>query len=410
MKKRLQAALDENESLRARIARLEESVLDKQTDCEEDFSEDDTDVMTVDKMSENHDEPAVPRNDVSLLTTMSSWTLSTINIPECTPSEGESEIDKRAYEYWKDTFISSIRLINATDELTLFGLFKVKAGPKLREIYQTTVSVPEMSSEITNPFSNAMERLDEYFGSRTYILAQRGKLMNMAQAPTEQSIQFVRRVGTAAKLCNYTDEEEMEAVVRVITKGALDARVRVLAHRNWVRQGSMKDLIDLVRDRELEKANEEEFQRSHSQQECKTIAAFSQQPRQTQNNYRSNFSENWRFGLRGRHGSYRGRGRGLPNRGFQHNRVHGSGNNCWRCGSIYHHPNQCPVIQKVCRNCGKVGHIARVCSEAVGQAGPSGSRKRRNELREEAVNSKIAAIEDAGDMKDEVREVEDVSS
>lgn len=405
----MRAALEENDSLRARIAQLEESMPDGHDD---DSEEDHSNVVAVDKLSENHDELAVARNDSNLLSTMSSWTLSTINIPECTPSQGEDEIDKRAYEYWKDTFVSSIKLINVTDELVLFGLFKVKAGSKLREIYQTTVSDPGMSNEISCPFSNAMERLDEYFGSRTYILAQRGKLMNMTQTPTETSIQFVRRVGTAAKLCNYTEEEEMEAVVRVMTKGAMDARVRVLAHRNWVKQGSMKDLIDLVRDRELERANEEEFQRSHRVEETKAIAALSQQPRefprQTQN-YRPNLSENWRFGFRGRHGSNRGRGRGLPNRGFQHNRSYAPTNNCWRCGSVYHQANQCPVIPKVCRNCGIKGHIARVCSEVPGQMWQSGPRKRHNVVKEEAISPKIAATEDVGDRKEEVREIEEVS-
>ena len=97
--------------------------------------------------------------------------------------------------------------------------------------------------------------------------------MSMFQTSTETSIDFVRRVGSAAKLCEYTVGKEMEAIVRIITKGAFDSRVRILAHRNWVKDGSMKDLIDLVRDHEVEKLNEEEFQRSRGSREVSTIAS-----------------------------------------------------------------------------------------------------------------------------------------
>lgn len=58
------------------------------------------------------------------------------------------------------------------------------------------------------------------------------------------------------------------------------------------------------------------------------------------------------------------------------------------------------MIQKVCRNCGIMGHIARVCSRVAQPM--SGPRKRPNELTEHENNPKIAAIE--GEMKDEVRE------
>ncbi|XP_062556581.1 uncharacterized protein LOC134221407 [Armigeres subalbatus] len=224
---------------------------------------------------------------------MNNWTLGTLNIPECVPTEGESEIDKRAYEFWKETLVASLQLVNSADERAKFGVFRIKAGAKLREIFNTTESTPGMPDERSEPFSNAIARLDDYFGSRAYILSQRGKLMNLCQSQTESSIEFVRRVANAAKLCNYGVDEEMEAVVRVITKSANDSRIRVLAHRNWVRHGTMKDLIDLVRDRELEKANEEEFQRAHSNSDTATLALVSRSPQQVHGST-GNFRGNWR--------------------------------------------------------------------------------------------------------------------
>lgn len=75
--------------------------------------------------------------------------------------------------------------------------------------------------------------------------------MMMCQIDKENSIEFARRVVSVTKLCDYRPDDEMEAVVRAITKCAIDGRVLVLAHRNWVKQGSMKDFIDLVREIDL---------------------------------------------------------------------------------------------------------------------------------------------------------------
>lgn len=395
----LMAALEKNNSLRERSVQLADDPM---------FSAE-TQPPSSSTMREDF---GATRNESLLVTTLSNWTLSNIYIPECTPLDGEGEIDKRAFDYWKDIFHSSIKIVNATDEQTMFGLFKIKAGPKLRDIFFTTVSGPGMSCEATAPFSNAMERLNDYFGSRTNILAQRGKLMSLSQNATENSMQFVRRVSTAAKLCNYTDDEEMEAVVRVITKGALDSRVRVLAHRNWVKQGSMKDLIDLVRDRELEKANEEEFQRNHGKVEVAKVAAISQQPYGTPWQSQGNFRPNLRFGGQrsvrgfGRGGGRGfGRGRSAVSRNHIRNYESGSVNNCWRCGSIFHHPYQCPGMQKVCHNCGRMGHIARICPSIKNQAAHPNLLKRRNEFKEEAIDTKIAVIEkeEDEDITSEVR-------
>lgn len=348
--------------------------------------------------------------DESIQSQMNSWTLGSLNIPECVPSAGEVEIDKQAFEYWKDILVSSLQLVNAADEQTKYGVFKIKSGPKLREIFRATSTTPGMPDEQNEPFSNAIARLDEYFGSRTYTLSQRGKLMMMSQLDSESSINFVCRVGSAAKVCNYGPDEEMEAVVRVITKNANDSRVRVLAHRNWVKQGSMKDLIDLVRDREIEKSNEEAFQRTHNPQRDTIKVSAVSQDRTEFRGHREPFNSNWhaRGSYRGIHRNGRG-GHGNLRGNFHQQMV----TNCWRCGSVFHRASTCFAIDKNCRVCGRMGHIARACASRGGSNQPNNQTrgvKRLADQDDSGVEKKIAAIEDtkAEPLDTKVREDEDI--
>lgn len=41
----------------------------------------------------------VTKDESLLLSTTNNWTLGTLNISECVPSEGQTEIDERAFEY-----------------------------------------------------------------------------------------------------------------------------------------------------------------------------------------------------------------------------------------------------------------------------------------------------------------------
>lgn len=157
--------------------------------------------------------------------------------------------------------------------------------------------------------------------------------------------------------------------MRTVTKGATDSRVRTLAHRNWVSQRSLKDLIDAVRDWEVEQSNENDFQRS---QRVATIAAVAQGPNdrfKPPNEFKMRNAVQWHSDSRrtGWHNEERrsnfrsgSRGRG----GFrQVNPNSQSNSRCCRCGSIYHMEAECRMKHKVCNSCGKLGHISRVCRD-----------------------------------------------
>lgn len=324
----------------------------------------------------------------TLLSRVNNMSLSSMNIPECKPSEGEMDIDKKGYEYWKNILLASLNLIQATEEGPRMDVFKIHAGPKLLELLQGTKSSVGMPDENVRPFSNALARLDNYFGSRAYTLSQRSKLLNMTQRTGETNSQYVRRVAASAKLCGYDkDDDEMEAVARTVMKGSTSKRVRTLAHRNWVKQGSLNDLLDLVRDHETELSNEEEFQRIHNLKGTASVAAVTTNPDgRAQFNRRSM----GRFNHVNRGRSYQR----VPSRKQDLTRKA-----CWRCASMYHDQDQCPCIDKVCHNCNREGHLSRCCND---RNRPGTSSKRQAESNENAPPKKIAAIKNEEDRIDAV--------
>ncbi|XP_058451171.1 uncharacterized protein LOC131430314 [Malaya genurostris] len=313
----------------------------------------------------------------TLLASVNNMSLSTMSIPECVPSEGEVDIDKKGYEYWKNILVASLNLIQATDERTKIDVFRIKAGPKLLELLHGTSSSAEMPDESSHPFGNALARLDCYFGSRAYMLSQRSKLLNTIQQSGETNIQFVRRVAASAKLCGYDKEDdEMEAVARTLIKSSTDKRVRTLAHRNWVKQGSLNDLIDMVRDYETELSNEIEFKKLRQPQEAVSIAAITSNI-QGHGQFNRNIMGRVNNGNRGK-------------RTFNRGRFETPRNSCWRCASIYHGPAQCPCIDKVCHNCNRRGHLSRCCVDRNRQT----TGKRQNESDDGSPPRKIAAIKE----------------
>ncbi|XP_062557569.1 uncharacterized protein LOC134222440 [Armigeres subalbatus] len=331
-----------------------------------------------------------PSGNDTLLMRINNMSLGSLNIPECVPTMGDTELNKRVYDHWKNVFNASMNLIQATDESTKSDLFRIKAGPWLLELLDGTTTQTGMPDERTFPYSNYIARLDGYFSSRAYILSQRSKLANMVQKKGEANIEYVKRVAASSKLCNYKTDEEFEAISRTVTRGSTDSRVRTLAYRVLTDGGSINELIDQVRIREVELENEEDYRRLHHQRTA-TVAAISRQP--SEGNYRRG-----QFDSARRYSSNRGGGRDGSNRGPIRNSRHSQA--CWRCWSAYHSPEDCFHRDKVCRNCDRRGHIARACQQVKQE-----TQKRRWTGEESDLPSKVAAVQKVEDDKEQTQVV-----
>lgn len=101
--------------------------------------------------SEYLDDRSTSSGSGSMLTTMSNMSLGALNIPECKPSDGETDIDKKAYEHWKEILNASFNLVRAADERAKMDIFRIKAGSKLLEVMQGTSFTPNMPDDYPTP-------------------------------------------------------------------------------------------------------------------------------------------------------------------------------------------------------------------------------------------------------------------
>lgn len=99
------------------------------------------------------------------MASMTQLSVSSVNVPECKPSEDDDEIHRHTYESWKDLLLDTMKLAGIEDEATRFIIFKVKAGQRLLDIFKNTKSNADAPDSVSKPFSNALYRLQSYFGS-----------------------------------------------------------------------------------------------------------------------------------------------------------------------------------------------------------------------------------------------------
>lgn len=308
------------------------------------------------------------------IASVTQLSLSSINIPECKPLDGDDEIYRYSYEAWKELLEDTMRLAGVEDEQTKFTLFKIKAGARLLQIFRNTKSHGECPNPETEPFANAMHRLKTYFGSGSDVMFQRRKLALMMQNPGESSLAFITRVGATARLCEYDEDKEMEEIVGTVAEHAVSREVRVAALKMLNRKGKFSSLVDKVRELDAIQMNEEYFKLKHQRPETATVAAVSAAyPMNDRSSFQRQGSRGGRYqfiSARRRESRYNptrnprsAEATNSYRRGFREP-PKSRPDRCWRCNSVYHHPSECNAVDKVCIGCGQIGHIRRACNNS----------------------------------------------
>ncbi|XP_029736165.2 uncharacterized protein LOC115270950 [Aedes albopictus] len=345
--------------------------------------------------------------ETRFMSSVTQLSVSSLNVPECVPLADDDDINRHSFEMWKDLLIDSMKLAGIQDEETRITLFKIKAGPRLLGVFKNTSSTEDAPSAETQPFANAMHRLKAYFGSGSDIMLQRRKLALMSQKPDESDLQFVNRVAATARLCEFSTGKEFEEITGTVAGQARNRDVRTAALRILNKGGSITDLVDKVREIETIRLNEEYYRQKHIQSEPAVIAPIradyprNQAARGRFHPYQSAPAFNSRGKSRfGEFASQRNTRRDTPgHRGTNYDR----GERCWRCGNVYHLPSECPAIDKICRNCSKVGHFQRVCRAPFR---PAVMNEFKSEIPEASIK-KVAAVEEM-DVEPKPENVSDV--
>lgn len=364
-------------------------------------------------MRANHLEGTEYSGNGSLSASMSGLSFASLNITECKPTEGEDEIDRKSFENWRDLLEASMKLVGAVDEETKMSIFRIKAGSKLLEILEGTISSPSTPSAEIAPYSNAMKRLVDHFGSRDYCLLQRQKLRSLTQGVNESDLKYVKRVVSSARLCNFSDDQFLENVAEVIQYHALSLKVREMGRKILRKGGTIPELLEKVRAFEMDRFNEEVFAKTHRPLQAEVSVISTSKPPVSDRAH----VHNPRFGVDRSRPTYQSakalsnQERSSKNQPLSGNRYPYRGDGaldtkqkqCFRCLSRLHPHYECPVAGRVCRNCLCKGHIARACTE------PRGPSKRKPTVDSEAQDGpapkKIALL-----SEDELAEEKSVSS
>ena len=225
-----------------------------------------------------------------------------------------------AWRYWKRTFINFITTAQVADDQKLNVLINFVG-----------LRVYEIISEITT-YDAAMELLENTYIKPKNTIFARHLLATSKQEPGESLEQFVQKLQTLAKDCEfaavsaeqYRDNSVREAFISGIASSTI--RQRLLEKKTL----DLKTAVELARSLEMAERQNQLFKPLYS-----AATATTEDLQQTVQDL--NIDD--------------------PNTSASAQ----SASKCFFCGLSRHPRSACPAKDAICKKCNKKGHFARVC-------------------------------------------------
>ena len=254
---------------------------------------------------------------------------------------GEASSTSQRWEKWCKGFARFAAAAGVTDDGQKHMLFLHSAGPEVQDVFDTLQEDGEQT------YANALRMLTEYFTPMRNSAYSRHVFRKEKQKEGETVGQYITRLRTLIKVCDYRDDQIHEFIRDQVVEGCKSHRLRtkLLARR----QLTLDNVIDMATAME---ASEHEASQMDGDRSDKAFT-ISHQNR----------------------GGYRGRGR-ARGRGHQ---VNSRVLKCWGCGKAYPHDggeSSCPAFNEECHKCHRTGHFQKFCKVEQTSHGQSRGRWR----------------------------------
>ena len=222
------------------------------------------------------------------------------------------------WKTWKRRFETYLVAVNVTNDKQKCALLLYRVGQETQEIFETF-------TDTGNDYKTAIENLDQYFMPKKNVGYEIFQFRQATQKPKETADQFVTRLRRLAIHCEFTDLDK-------------ELRSTVIQHckSKHLRRFALRE-DEFTLDKLLSKARV--LEASENQAEGMEQASTSVDTVQ--------LLQKQQLKSKGQTGSSC----------FQQD-----SSVCHQCGFSWPHVSStCPAIGKMCNNCGKPNHFAKMC-------------------------------------------------
>lgn len=264
-------------------------------------------------------------------------------------------------------FMISAGFKTKSDEEKIALLINI-GGEELKDIYKSL----DLAADVT--YKDLIKNLDSYFNVKGNQLSARKGFSMLTQKRTESVDQFITRVKSMAKDCDFADTEQETQMRDRIVFGCLDDNLRERFFKEKYEMLTFKRAVEIC---------------AIYQSAKRQIASCKE-------------TEETVHALRGGHPRGRGRSHVNHTRAQRTPGASGESSKEWKecdfCGKKHTWgKDKCPAYGKACKKCGKQNHFAVKCrattSYSRGKANKQGSQ-RVNAVRETGKVNAVNEIED----------------
>ncbi|XP_058827794.1 uncharacterized protein LOC131687716 [Topomyia yanbarensis] len=250
-------------------------------------------------------------------------------------------------------------------EMQLAGM-KIFAGNYLLSVIELQEKLP--ASDTDNIYTATIYALNKYFDQTCDYTKERMKFREMRMGDTEPFVDWVLRLETQAKFCEFELDQSKEELMQALLRRSVPEIAQKLYEMSDVFSNNLEKImthgrhLDYMRMETDEAKQAVKVESSYCSVEqqlddsrvVKPINAvlgqkFSYGPERQGFNHRSRWWADYK------NSRYRGEStRGRAGRYYTHRQ------NCSKCGRV-HGPKECMAFRVKCYACGKEGHFAEFC-------------------------------------------------